>query len=114
MSPIILLMAWAAWPLSSAHAQMTTDRPEFVAAGRRLAIRNCGECHAVDVGMISPFDPAPPFPQLFKRFPVDRMDEILEKDLLADRAHMKPFELGPDERQEIIAFFRSLERRPDP
>ena len=102
----ILLAGAIGMPGPAAYAQ--AEGPEFVTAGRSVAIRNCGECHAIDPGLDSPFAPAPPFPQLYKHFPIDRIDEALAKDLLADHPNMKPFELGPDERAEIAAYLHSF------
>jgi mono/diheme cytochrome c family protein len=102
--------AWAARP----------PAPEE-AAGRRIAQRECGACHAVDEGD-SPLPEAPPFRLLHRRYPVGGLDQILREGMLAPadpqeegrpagHPRMPTVALDIDERDALIAYLRSLEPR---
>lgn len=94
------------------------ETPE-IAAGRRLAERNCGGCHAVGAGA-SPHEAAPPFRDLHHRYPPGGLPQILQEGMIAPidtqeegsvpvHPRMPQVELGPDEVFELIAYLRSLE-----
>jgi mono/diheme cytochrome c family protein len=102
-----ILATGLALALITSGAQPPTS-PDFIAAGRRVAIRNCGECHGIDPGQPSPFNNAPPFPTLFKQYPVEGIADVLEKNGLERHPNMKAFDLGSDERDEIAAYLGSF------
>jgi cytochrome c len=82
-----------------------------VAFGHRLAQRYCGECHAVEVGVKSPFDLAPQFPELYRHYPIERLARELPSEMIAGHPHMPNMDLGPDEVSAITAYLASF--RPD-
>lgn len=103
-----LLCASAAW----------AESPDVV-FGRRLAERNCGACHAVAEGR-SPNPRAPPFRELYRRYPPGGLDALLSEGMLAPqvppeegggRRHpwMPQVRLGPDEAAALKAYLHSLE-----
>ena len=98
--------------MQSAFAQ-TQDR-ELVSAGKMVAQRYCGECHAVERGKVSPLTDAPPMWTLHRRFPVDRMAEALELGMLNDHPRMPDFRLEIDERRALTAYLSSFRPRTPP
>ena len=86
-------------------------QPDLVAAGRRLAVRNCVECHAVEPGWLSRMGEAPRLPDLYKTFRVERFAEAMEKDEFTGTPHMKAFDLDADERVQLQAFLMSFRPR---
>ncbi len=109
----------AAMLAASAGAALAADPPYQVAAGKLIAQRNCGVCHAVGVGP-SPLAAAPPFRELYHRYPPGGLEQILEEGMLAPteppeegapRRHprMPQFTLGPDEVANLKAYLKSLE-----
>jgi mono/diheme cytochrome c family protein len=107
-----LLTVWA----GAVHA----ETPE-VSAGRRVAQRNCAECHALDKGP-SPLADAPPFAELHRRYPRGGLGQLLSEGMLAPidtqeeghvRVHprMPQAQLGEDEVFELVEYLRSLEPR---
>jgi len=100
--------------LAPAWAQRgNSDRVE---AGRRVAARFCGECHAVTPNTVSPLPDALPMSQLYLRFPVERMGEAIELGMMKDHPRMPDFDLGDDERQALSDYLSSFnpKARPTP
>ena len=99
--------------------------PGAVAAGRLIAQRNCGGCHAVGPGE-SPLAAAPPFRLLHRRYGAGGLEPLLRRGMLAD--HPNPLEegrraanpvmpsvsLGEDEVANLTAYLRSLEPAGQP
>ena len=90
-----------------------------IAAGRVVARRNCGGCHATGQGA-SPLAGAPPFRELYRRYPAGGLEQLLQEGMLAPeeapeegsaRRHprMPQVSLGPDEVANLKAFLQSLE-----
>ena len=50
--------------------------------GRRLALRYCSECHAIDKVSPSPLRIAPPFRNLHERYPVETLEEALAEGIM--------------------------------
>ncbi len=105
--------------LLAAGAAAAQPTPSDVVAGRRLAEEYCGTCHAVGGGGSSPLPNAPPFRELFRRFPKDRLASVLREGMLAPsspqeegspRRHprMPTAPLGDDQRAELQAYLQSL------
>lgn len=99
----------AAAALVVAHAAFaqTADR-DLISAGKMLAERHCGSCHAVERGKVSPLTDAPPIWTLYRRFPVERMDQALEVGMLNDHPRMPDFNLDIDERRALTAYLSSF------
>jgi len=117
---IVCAMAWT----MDASAAERAD----VAAGRAIAARNCGVCHATAAGR-SPLPDAPPFRRLYRRYRPGGLGALLQEGMLppdepADEGaqvrhpRMPIVPLGPDEVAELKAYLRSLDprldRRPHP
>jgi mono/diheme cytochrome c family protein len=118
MSMTFKFAAALAVGILAASAVQAAESPD-VAAGRRIAQRNCGGCHAVTHGR-SPWRDAPPFRLLHRRYPPGGLEQILREGMLApddpsdEAAHalhprMPQVALGDDEVSELTAYLKSLE-----
>jgi mono/diheme cytochrome c family protein len=88
--------------------------PDTVRRGEIFAQRNCATCHAIGRAGASAYDPAPPFRDLHKRYPVEMLEEALAEGIVVGhtgRRQMPEFRLMPDEIEDLIAYLKSLERR---
>jgi cytochrome c len=101
---ILSAMAAAMTLASCAHG----GEPPKVTAGRRLAERHCGACHAVTGPGPSPLADAPAFQNLPVRFPVKRFTRAYRDGLFEGHPRMPPVELGPDELTELSAFLANI------
>ena len=95
-----------------------------VAAGRAVAQASCGGCHAVGSGR-SPLADAPPFRQLYLRYPAEGLGRLLQEGMIAPedtyaegptRYHprMPLTHLDVGQIDDLRGFLQSLEpkRRP--
>jgi len=117
LSHVLTAMALAAGitAVGPMRAEAQPSRKDLINAGRLIAKRYCGECHAVDPGAASPLADAPPLPGVYRRFPVDLMAEALELGLMDDHPRMPNFNLEADEREAITAYLKSYQpRRSEP
>ena len=113
LSHVLTAMALAAGitAVGPMRAEAQPSRKDLINAGRLIAKRYCGECHAVDPGDASPLADAPPLPGVYRRFPVDLMAEALELGLMDDHPRMPNFNLEADEREAITAYLKSYQPR---
>jgi len=102
--------------IGTAPAEAQRAHDDQVEAGRLIAARFCGECHAVAPVTASPLRDAPPMSQLYRRFPVERMGEAIELGMMKDHPRMPDFDLGEDERQALADYLSSFDpkKRPTP
>ena len=84
---LIVLATLAAVPTRAAGA---VD-PDQIAAGRQVAEHSCGGCHAVGAGPSSLSD-APPFRELYLRYPREGLDRLLQEGMIAPE---DPYAEGP-------------------
>ncbi len=78
-------------------------------AGHDLVQRKCGGCHAVDLEHHSINSDAPPLRDLYKRYPIDGLDEAFARGLAVGHYDMPRFKLEPEERDQILSYLRSLD-----
>jgi len=94
-------------------ADAWAEAPE-VAAGRRIAERACGECHAIGRSGASPLADAPPFRNLHRQFDVARFPLAFEAGMLVGHPRMPKVELDEDELAYLTAFLVSFSRPASP
>jgi cytochrome c len=78
--------------------------------GKRLVEKNCAACHAIGYSDRSKHPAAPPFTQIFKRYPASVLAEALAEGLSTGHPDMPEFTFGPRETAAIIRYFESLSR----
>lgn len=102
---VAALAGAAAFLLGIARAE--AQSPE-VQRGVRLARTYCAQCHAIDKVSPSRLPIAPPFRDLHKRYPVERLEEALAEGLVTGHPTMPEFRFDPDQIGDFIAFLESL------
>ena len=79
--------------------------PSWIPYGRRVAVQHCAECHALDVGEVSPLADAPPFPILYTRFPIEQLGAALEGGMMVGHERMPLLaHLDPDDSRALVAY----------
>jgi len=104
--PLLWLAGWLF--VIAAPAQAAGDK----ARGESFARENCSTCHAVGPAGISPYEPAPPFRTLHKRYDVEGLAEALAEGIAVGNTgsrQMPMFVLSVDEIEDLIAYLKSLE-----
>jgi cytochrome c len=79
-----------------------------IEAGRKIAQRNCGRCHAVAEKGGSPFRKAPPFRDIAARGNVDQLQEALAEGIMVGHPAMPEFTLAPQQIADFLAYLKSL------
>lgn len=82
-----------------------------VEAGRQIAQRNCGMCHAIGVHGDSPNAHAPPFRGLSNRYPVESLGEALAEGIRTGHNNMPEFRFESGEITDLIAYINSIQVR---
>lgn len=89
------------------HAKAQTG--PGVQRGVTLARTHCAQCHSIDKLSPSPLAIAPPFRELHKRYPVDRLQEALGEGIVTGHPTMPEFRFDPGQIRDFLAFLKSLE-----
>jgi len=72
---------------------------------------NCSTCHAVEQVGSSALRLAPPFRELYLRYPVETLRRpLLEGIRTTDHQNMPEFRLDPGQASDVIAYLKSFER----
>jgi cytochrome c553 len=79
-----------------------------VLAGRNVAAHYCNECHAVEAGATSPLKQAPPMSELYRTFPVERMDLALSAGLIERHSEWLQQKLDAQERKQLTEYLSSF------
>ena len=102
---VLALCLVLAAPLAAAER----ERSE---AGRALAEKHCGECHAIDATGDSPHKEAPPFRTFVTRWPLESLEESLAEGIVTGHPDMPAIVLEPDEIGALIEHLHTLALTP--
>jgi mono/diheme cytochrome c family protein len=78
-----------------------------VEAGRRVALKACGGCHAIDKGKSAATN-APPFRSLYKRMNIDSLPLRFQDGMMLGHGEMPMVRLSADEVATLTAYLKSL------
>jgi len=78
--------------------------------GRTFVQANCAGCHSIDKISPSPLQPAPPFRDLHRRYPVESLAEAFAEGIRTGHPSMPEFRLDPGQIRDVIGYLKSLER----
>lgn len=82
--------------------------PSKIAAGHRLAIRLCSECHSVETSGASRLNGAPPFRTLYRQVDVGGLPLAFADGMMVGHPRMPLLELGDDEVDNLTAYLVSF------
>jgi len=92
--------------LVSATAAPAADRNP--AAGRIIAQRDCGVCHAIALTGTSPLQDAPPFREMRRVITTPRLTAMLADRMEVGHPRMPRLRLDPDEIAHLLAYWETL------
>jgi mono/diheme cytochrome c family protein len=98
--PIVFSLCWA----GASQAQTRSD----IAAGRQIAEKICGGCHAVGPQGQSPHKDAPPFREIAARGNVENLEEALGEGIVVGHPDMPQFKFKAQDVGALIAYLKSL------
>jgi mono/diheme cytochrome c family protein len=91
----------------SAAASAASEDPK-IAAGRRLAERDCGECHATGLTDVSRTPDAPAFRDLYKHCDVQDLPLAFDHGMFIGHPRMPMVALDPDELEALTRYLVSF------
>ncbi len=92
----------------SASAFAKTALPSEIRDGKAIAVKERAGCHAVGLTDTSTNLAAPPFRDLYKRYPVDALREEFLKGYQVAHPPMPTFHLPQAKVDPLLAFLKSL------
>ena len=87
---------WISWVQPMAH-------------GKRLVEENCARCHATESGTKSAHPDAPAFRGLFKRYPVDALEEAFADGIYTGHPDMPVFKMTNMQLNDVLAYLEQLQ-----
>ena len=89
---------WIAWVQPLAH-------------GKRVVEANCSRCHASKKGENGAHAEAPNFSGLFKRYPIDALEEAFAEGVYTGHPDMPVFKLTPVQISDVLAYLESIQKQ---
>ncbi|HRK23770.1 MAG TPA: cytochrome c [Beijerinckiaceae bacterium] len=99
--------------LAAAGAAEAQDSGRDIRLGKRIAEKNCANCHSIGLKGASTRKGAPPFRTLHRRYDLDNLQEALVEGVAVGHrgADMPEFTFTPDQTDALIAYLKSLKGR---
>ena len=82
-----------------------------VEAGRRVAERNCAQCHAIIGQAVSPIKTAPRFDDFSARYNMQQLNDALKAGLLRAHPSMPDLRLTPTEVRDLTSYILAGQAR---
>lgn len=95
----------AAQPIDRRH-----ETAALTERGRTLVRDYCSRCHAIGSSGESTFRGAPTFRELWRRYPVDVLEEALAEGFTSGHPAMPEFIFGPRDAEAIVTYLLSIQR----
>ena len=77
--------------------------------GQEIASRLCSGCHAIGRTDESPHPDSLPFRKISIRYPVRNLEEALGEGIFVGHPDMPPFQLAPDDINELLDYIESIQ-----
>lgn len=101
--------------VSCSHAPRSEEdlgaSPAEIEAGQKMAVEQCGTCHAVARDTQSPMRNAPPFSYLGRNYPISSLAEALAEGMITGHDGMPEWELEPAEIRGLLGYMQTVQDR---
>ncbi|HTS41176.1 MAG TPA: cytochrome c [Xanthobacteraceae bacterium] len=104
-----VLIALAGFAIAFVDLSAAEDLSSAQKQGLELLKQNCLQCHAVDKVSNSPDPAAPPFRNLYEKYPFSSLRLPLKEGVLRGHPSMPHFQFSPEDVENIISYLGSLE-----
>ena len=94
------IIAWIEWLQPVPH-------------GKRLVVKNCSRCHAVDLYDESVHPAAPAFRDLSRRYPINSLEATFAERIETGHRDMPIFRASKDQLLDMIAYIETLQSSKD-
>lgn len=104
-----LLLACVTAVVVTAASAADRDVPQAVVPdGKALLTDKCGRCHAIDATSSSPLAQAPPFREVFRKFPTEELRIRLLEGVVSHFEDMPQVDFTEEEVTAIINYLSTL------
>lgn len=76
--------------------------------GKVLLENYCGRCHAVDSADDSPLKQAPPFREIYRNFPIERLEFELSEGIGSKHQEMPQIQFSTEQIAEILNYLATV------
>lgn len=83
--------------------------PAELESGQKMALEQCGTCHAIARDTQSPMRDAPPFTYLGRNYPISSLAEALAEGMITGHDEMPEWELAPAEIRGLLGYIQSVQ-----
>lgn len=105
----VVLFLWVVTALMLSPLLLAAEgERDPVEAGRTIAVSICAECHAVAPEGDSPFEPAPPFRDVIKKWPIESLAESLAEGIVVGHKAMPEFQFEGEALTDLLAYLSWL------
>lgn len=85
-----------------------SSRAAEPAGGEAILAKNCGRCHAIDRTSSSPFAPAPPLRDAYKKFSVEELKMRLSEGVVSHFKDMPQIDFTDEQVAAIVDYLGTL------
>jgi len=104
--------ACTSWRSAPGPAPELDVTAQAAARGQQLAAGICATCHAVGPTGVSPMVQAPPFRDVARRHPLDRLETAFAEGLVTSHPAMPAFAFRASEIDDLMAYLETLRAEP--
>ena len=104
-----LIAALAVLPAVLVPPAVAQGEDPAIAYGKALVEANCAVCHGIAAADESHHPDAPPFRELWERYPIDALEESFVEGIVVGHPDMPQFTATPEQIGAILDYIASLE-----
>ena len=95
-------------PAQEANPLLAESNADLASDGRRLVVRECASCHAIDQNTVSPRAGAPPMKTILDRYDPEMLAENLIEGIRIGHDDMPLFDFNVIGADSLIAYLKSI------
>lgn len=91
---------------------VNAENADAIAKGKRLVEASCAACHGVGASDRSHDAQAPELRKLYKRYPMDDLEDAFDQGLFSEHPDTPDFEPTKEQIGQVVAYIRSIQEEP--
>lgn len=95
-------------PVIFALLAMGTAAAQDADEGKQFVEEHCASCHAIGKSGPSPYEKAPPFRDIVKKYPVENLAEAFAEGISVGHQAMPEFQFEPEKIDMLLSYLASL------
>lgn len=95
--------------VASTMSSEVSPVPPEAKLGRKVAVQQCSQCHAIDLTDACAVADAPPLRDLYKRYPIEDLRGAFVRGIEVAHPRMPVFRLSQRDVDNLLAYLRSID-----